>query len=451
METHSSGLSKRPSATRHEIVIVRLTNNEKINAQHRRNVQKRGLLMDIIGIGALNIDYIKAMPWSLSPSHRLHTLRQDFEPGREEWVSNDNITQRIRKIGTTEFDYMGPGGSAFNTIRCIAQMNLGLRLGYIGIAGAPSKECDLQAHIAKNAIDSTYIFNSTNPAGKCISLYWPRERTRGLRTSPGVDRELEIKLADPHLREEIAHYIARARWVHLTSFIDQEVLTQVTQILKSAKRENPTLLISFDPGSEYCRNPTPQVKDAISLSDYLFINWNEFCQLGGYEEAREVKRGRTAEKEIAFDISNMFLFTGSMVVMKSYRSIRFFRLFQNRITSRHYRQVPLLPPFIVDDTGAGDIFTAGFIAAHLVPALSFDVRTTMLICTRLVKAKLGFTGCDGETVYAKIVQQVLDKIQQRESINFGNLAKIYLSDVGSFFLGVLISTIAEYILSLFIR
>src|SRR5437763_2662682 len=180
--------------------------------------------MDIIGIGALNIDYIKAMPWRSSPSQWLRTLRQDFEPGREEWVNNDDIVQYLARIGTTEFDYIGPGGSAFNTIRCIAQMNLGFKLGYIGIAGVPSDECDLRVHLAKNAIDSTYIFDSSNPPGKCISLYWPRERSRGLRTSPGVDKELEAKLADPQLPEAVARSIAAARWVHLTSFVSQGCL-----------------------------------------------------------------------------------------------------------------------------------------------------------------------------------------------------------------------------------
>lgn len=407
--------------------------------------------MDIIGIGALNIDYIKAMPWSLSSSHRLRTLHQDFEPGYEQWDSNDNILRYIHEIGTAEFDYMGPGGSAFNTTRCIAQMNLGLRLGYIGIAGASSDECDLQTHIAKNAIDSTYVFASANPSGKCISLYWPGERARGLRTSPGTDKELETRLADPDLQEEIARYLAKARWVHLTSFIHQGVLAHVTQIVKSAKRENSALLVSFDPGSEYCRHPTPHVTDMIGLSDYLFLNWYEFCQLGDLKKKKKAKIGANTEKELAAHIFREYRCHNATLIVKHSRSIRFFQSFQSRIISRRYWQVPLLPPSIVDDTGAGDIFAAGFIAAHLIPALRFDMRTTMLLCTQLVKAKLGFTGCDGGKVYEKIVQQVFDEIQRKESMNPGNMGRTYLSEIGSFFLGAFSSTLIQFLISRLIK
>ena len=376
--------------------------------------------MDIVGIGALNIDYIKAMPWKLS-NNTLHILHQDFAPGCEEWVSNEDIIQRIHEIGTTEFDYTGPGGSAFNTIRCIAQMNLGFSLGYIGIAGTSSNKCDLRAHITKNAIDPTYIFDSNNPTSKCISLYWPRERARGLRTSPGVDKELEVKLSDPKLQEDIAHYLANAKWVHLTSFMNQEVLAQVTQILKNAKRENSSLIISFDPGSEYCRNPTLQVKEAMNLSDYLFLNWNEFCQLSGFTNKRKAKTGEQPEKEGAMHIFSTLQCTEATIIVKSSRSIRFFQSLQGKVISRRYWQVPLLPHEIVDDTGAGDVFAAGFIGTSLIPALSFDMKTAMLLCTRLVKAKLGFTGCDGEKIYEQIVQHVLNEIQRREGTNSGNI------------------------------
>ncbi len=406
--------------------------------------------MDIIGIGALNIDYIKAMPWTLSNSN-LRALHQNFQPGREEWVSNENIIQHIHEIGTTEFDYMGPGGSAFNTIRCIAQMNLGFSLGYIGIAGAPSSECDLRSHITKNAIDSTYVFDSKHPTGKCISLYWPGERARGLRTSPGVDKELEVKLADPKLQEDIVHYLAKARWVHLTSFINQDVLAQVTQILKRAKRENSSLTISFDPGSEYCRNLTSQVKEAIRLSDYLFLNWDEFCQLSDFKNTRKAKMGKQSEKELAMHIFNTLQCNNATIIVKSSRSIRFFQSFQGKIISRRYWQVPLLPPSIVDDTGAGDVFAAGFIGTSLIPALGFDMKTIMLLCTRLVKAKLGFTGCDGEKIYEQIVQQVLNEIQRKESTNISNVGRTYLSEIGSFLLGVFSSSFMQFLISRLIK
>jgi hypothetical protein len=228
-------------------------------------------------------------------------------------------------------------------------------------------------------------------------------------------------------------------------------LAHFTQILKQARQENPSLIISFDPGSEYCRNPTQHVKDAICLSDYLLLNWNEFHQLGNYQKGGKVKRGRTAEKEIAADIFATFECRGATIIVKSSNSIRFFQLFKDTVLFRRFWQVPLLAPSIVDDTGAGDVFIAAFISANLIPALSFDMRTTMLLCSRLVKTKLKIIGCDAGEAYAKIVRQVLEEIDRAESTNLANLGRVYFSEIGGFFLGVFSSTFIKYLLSHFIK
>lgn len=406
--------------------------------------------MDIIGIGALNIDYIKSMPWFFSSSTR--SLRQEFEPGKEEWVTNSNIEQKIHKIGTTELKAC-PGGSAFNTIRCLAQLNLGLSIGYVSIAGKPnpnSEEPDLKEYASKYSIDSSWIFSSTKPTGKCISLYWPRERSRGLRTAPGADDDLAINLSDTNTQDTLSVYIANSKWVHLTSFVNQECLVQIVRILRKAKAINQQLVLSFDPGSEYCRNPTDIVREAIEISDYLFLNWKEFCQLGNYEEAQQLKGGKVDEKEIAFNLFESLRGPKLMVVLKTYNSTRFFQMFKNTIIARRFWQIPLLPLSIRDDTGAGDVFAAGFIASQFIPALSFDMRTTILFSSRLVKAKLKIVGCDAESEYQKVLDQTIEEIRIKEGLNLRDLARVYLYLIASFLLGVLLSVFAERLISLII-
>lgn len=372
--------------------------------------------MDVIGIGALNIDYIKSMSWTLPLSHHARALRQEFEPGKEEWVTHENIRKRIHKIGIAAFDYIGPGGSAFNTIRCLAQLNLDLKLGYVSVVGAPSDGCDLKEHIAKHSIDSNYIFDSDSPSGNSVSLYWPREQSRGIKTASGANDELEAKLSEPETQVKLTKYIAMAKWVHLTSFVNQGCLSQVILLLKYVKLENPSLIISFDPGSEYCRNPTSQVQEAIKISDYLFVNWREFCQLAAHEEMQDQKRGRSIEKDIAYDIFNTFQCSGLKIVVKSYNSTRFFQIFGNSAQSRYYGQPPLLPSVIKDDTGAGDVFTSGFIGAHLTQTLNFDITETMELCSRLVKTKLRMIGCDAGTVYEEVLHQVIEEIDLKENM-----------------------------------
>lgn len=159
----------------------------------------------------------------------------------------------------------------------------------------------------------------------------------------------------------------------------------MVHILENAKGENPHLRISFDPGSEYCQSATTAIKNAIQITDYLFLNWTEMGQLAGYEEVLLLKKRKISEKEVASEISKLCQGPKLMIVLKSYNSTRFFQPFKDSVLVRRYWQVPLLPLSVRDDTGAGDIFAAGFIAAHLIPALSFDMRTAISFSSRLVK------------------------------------------------------------------
>lgn len=232
--------------------------------------------MDVIGIGAINIDYIKSMSfWESFTS----PYRDEFEPGVEHFRSNETIEEKIEFIGKHEFDYIGPGGSAFNTIRCLAQFELDFKLGFIGVVGSPSDKCNLNDYITKYLIDSTYVFKSDNPSGKCISLYWKGSGSRSLMTAPGANDELKTKLLDKAMQDELSSYVAEAKWVHLTSLVDPESFAQIVEILKNAKTKNRSLIISFDPGSKYCSDPTNPVKEAIKISDYIFLNWKEFLDL----------------------------------------------------------------------------------------------------------------------------------------------------------------------------
>lgn len=401
--------------------------------------------MDVIGIGFLNIDYIKSMPW-LS-SHSTQLLRQEFEPGKEETLSDENISQRIRKIGTAGFDYIGPGGSAFNTIRCIAQLGMGISVGYIGVLGQPEDGCDLKQHLLKYSIDSTWIFESTKSCGKSLSLYWPREQARSLRTASSANSDLKVQLSPPDIQEGVVKYLAGAKWVHVTGLDDDASLSTVRDLIMRAKQANPRLLLSFDPGSEYCRNPTEAVRETIKIADYLLVNETELCQLGGYEEDQQVKGSPAKEKDIATEVFQSFSGPRLMIVLKSYNATSFFQTYKETVFLRRYWHTPLLPPMIRDDTGAGDVFAAGFIVSQLTPALSFDMKTALAFCSRLVKTKLRMLGCDAEAEYQVVLKQTIDEIKRREHLSYTELATAYLGSFTFFVLGAIFSAIISALVS----
>ena len=373
------------------------------------------------------------------------SLRQEFEPGKEGWKTNEYIEEHIRNIGEKDFDYIGPGGSAFNTTRVLAQLNAGFHLGYVGVVGEPTDQCDLNKCISEYSIDSTYVFHSNKPPGKCISLYWKSEQDRALMTGPGANDELVDKLSDPKIQVELPEYLAESKWIHLTSFVNRKCLSLVIGILKRAKSKNRSLTISFDPGSEYCRNPSSEVKEAIKISDYLFLTGKEFYQLAGYQEVLELKRAKIDEKKIASRIYKLCQCQTLIVVVKSYNSTRFFQSFKDSTLTRRFWHVPLLPPSIVDDTGAGDVFAAGFIAGHLIPVLGFDMKTAILFSSRLVKTKLRTVGCDAEMGYQHILNQTLREIRLKENLNLTDSRKTLFSELKGILIGIAIALIGSFL------
>lgn len=93
---------------------------------------------DVIGVGALNIDYIfdyKASEEAL--------LVKALESGAETLcVESSNVEKAIRiSLERRHRRYIGLGGSAFLTIRTIASMDLGLRTAFVGVLG---REGDLE-------------------------------------------------------------------------------------------------------------------------------------------------------------------------------------------------------------------------------------------------------------------------------------------------------------------
>src|SRR3954462_1094820 len=92
---------------------------------------------DVVGVGALNLDYIA----TASAAHRrvswLDGLLDGGAPlewGTPRGVGADVISAALEAADAGSLK-VSLGGSAFNAITAIAQTQLGLRLGYVGVAG----------------------------------------------------------------------------------------------------------------------------------------------------------------------------------------------------------------------------------------------------------------------------------------------------------------------------
>src|SRR6266545_8352619 len=80
------------------------------------------LAYDVVGLGALNVDLIAAGP----------------DPGEGPDDDNETVATRAEIRGRIATEQLAPcaflGGSAFNAMEMLAQLDTGLRLGMVGIA-----------------------------------------------------------------------------------------------------------------------------------------------------------------------------------------------------------------------------------------------------------------------------------------------------------------------------
>src|SRR5262245_1725493 len=118
--------------------------------------------LDVIGIGALNLDYVVAredVPKS---------LREKFYPGlhddEEELAENEKVNECIKEFGLARLRFPNGtmGGSTFNAVRAIAETGMGLKIGYIGMVGLPDGQRFLD-YFADRQINTDFLVTDLTP------------------------------------------------------------------------------------------------------------------------------------------------------------------------------------------------------------------------------------------------------------------------------------------------
>ena len=282
-------------------------------------------VFDVIGIGAMNTDYIatstalKKLKPDLVAEHQLH-----FEFGRERPATEAETRSVIDKIGGSIIT-KSLGGSSFNTICALAHAHADLNLGYIGVAGRSEADEGFRSALSSCRVDCSLVADSKASSGICVSYISRGERS--LLTWPGANIEMKKLLQDR--RADIASAIGRARVVHVTSLFDSESPRILAEMLREAKSQNPWLQISFDPGHDWVRrvksgdNGDP-IKEIMGISTYLFLNSVEFGILGSDAEIQ-------TDLQVASDIFSYLSSQTILILLKRYNEIRVFHRLIKRL------------------------------------------------------------------------------------------------------------------------
>jgi len=351
---------------------------------------ERGL--DIVGIGAINLDYIASASSKVGET-RVADLPGFFEWGSEHSVGEEWIGETLERLGV---DGLHPflGGSSFNVIHALASMGLGLRLGFIGVAGKPPVPgISVQGHLEEHDIDSEFVFFSQATSGICLSLIEDGERT--LFTHAGANTSLGARIEESE--EELLEYLAAAKVVHVTSLLDEHSAEAVLKLLTNL-RSRTTTQISLDPGHTWAIEPSEVVEGFLRLADFLLVNFREFKLLGDY---RLGDSDRTVASRIFEKCSPLC----SILVLKHYDRTKLFRLADGEVVCRELKHVPLGNREIEDATGAGDVFAAGLLTG--LAATPFQVELGVRLGVDLARAKLRSVGAESYGQFDQLISEFI--------------------------------------------
>jgi len=254
---------------------------------------------DVIGFGALNVDKIYRVP----------------KIAREE---EETFVLDIQEA---------PGGSAANTIVGLAR--LGLKTGFIGKVAEDHEGQLLLNDFRREGVNTDGIVVTKEGRSGVVAAYVDKRGERALYVHPSVNDSLTFEEINRRFAEQ-------ASFLHLTS-VDETPF----QAQKKLSQELPGVKVSLDPGEIYARKGLPELRPLLKRSLVVLPSEGELRMLTG----KGWKEGAKALLQEGVGIVAVKLGERGCYVTDG-------------------KEAHLVEPFrvnVVDTTGAGDAFCAGFL------------------------------------------------------------------------------------------
>lgn len=273
----------------------------------------------VVGIGALNIDYI----------YKVERILDDGE-------------------AVVEGAEISPGGSSANTIYSLAK--LGVKAGFIGVVGDDEAGKILLEDFQKVGVDTSQV--RVKPGARtgstlCLS---DREGKRSLYVLPGVNNLLTMNDLD-------LEYINQAEILHMSSFAGD---AQLGVLLEMTNKLASSIKVSFAPGALYAARGLKALAPILGRTHILFIDLEEMGTLTG----NNVVPGSEACINLGCQFVAVTLGKGIPVTVgkridgKSIRAVCYIKDAKNDYAVESVSQKLASD---LDTTGAGDAFAGGFL------------------------------------------------------------------------------------------
>ncbi|HOE16018.1 MAG TPA: carbohydrate kinase family protein [Syntrophorhabdaceae bacterium] len=280
--------------------------------------------MDVIGIGALNLDFI----YEVQDMGCLKTAGADAEAGKE-IVGGDDMLEGLRdklnRFGTLK--KVAPGGSASNTCHVLSRM--GFDVGLIGVLGE-DREGDFYLKQLPYADKGTIVRRGRS--GMAYIVNTPK-RDRSIIVIPNSNSDLTVQ-------DVGKSDLSGSRWVHMTSYVKDQAMEAQLYIKKQISGKVP---FSIDPGEIYAAMGE-KIYPLIDGAEILFTTEKELVMLFGddIDQARQKALGMV-----------------NIVVMKKGKKGASLFTNDNGIDSQAGKVR------VVDNTGAGDVLNGVFLGLYM--------------------------------------------------------------------------------------
>jgi len=281
--------------------------------------------VDVIGFGALNLDKM--------------------------YYVND-IACHDEESYIKDFD-ANPGGSAANTI--IGLSRLGISTSYIGKIAHDQEGEILEMNLSSQGVFVNNLIDSEKGNSGKVLGFIDEDGERALYVDAGVNDEIKI--------DEInIDNVNTSKILHLSSFFGDSFNTQ-KELLDYIQ---DSIILSLDPGMFYAKKGINALKKILNRTNILLINENELMILFKeyYSKIDGINTDNSNPDDIALtfrDLAIHILDDGiaTIVVKRGDKSVYAINNNDEEV------KVPIFKTDVVDTTGAGDSFNAGFLYSYL--------------------------------------------------------------------------------------
>jgi ribokinase len=254
------------------------------------------------------------------------------------------------------------GGSAANTIVGLAR--LGCKVGFLGKVASDPDGKMLRQSFKNERVDMEGItIVKIGRSGKVMGFV-DMDGERALYIDPGVNDNIEPKNLS-------LAYAANTKLLHLSSFVGEQSFQTQKWLVESISNK---VKLSFDPGALYARRRMTGLRSIIRRTTIMLPNAGELALITGKNDYKE----------------------GARLLLNEGVKIIAVKLGSKGCYVTDGKESHLVTPFkvkVIDTTGAGDAFDAGFLYGLLnETALDDAARIGNYVASKCITAMGARTG-----------------------------------------------------------